>query len=67
MNARCAAGVRYDIAPPYLDAPCDPLGPDGFVELPRAPGLGYLIRWDYIDAHRLPVSTAEPVAPLHPR
>ncbi|OBI47783.1 enolase C-terminal domain-like protein [Mycobacterium sp. E787] len=60
-------GVRYDAAPPYLDAPCDPLGPDGFVELPQAPGLGYLIRWDYIDAHRLPVSTAEPVAPLHPR
>lgn len=44
-----------------------PLGPDGFVELPAAPGLGYQIRWDYIDDHRVPHTAVEPVAPLHPR
>jgi L-alanine-DL-glutamate epimerase-like enolase superfamily enzyme len=60
-------GVRYDTAPPYLEAPCDPLSPDGFVNLPQAPGLGYQIRWGYIESHRLPETSVEPVAPLHPR
>lgn len=60
-------GARYDTAPPYLHAPCDPLTPDGFVEIPSAPGLGYEIRWDYIEEHRLPDVAVEPVAPLHPR
>lgn len=46
---------------------CDPLGPDGYVDVPSAPGLGYRIVWDYIDAHRLDESQAEPVAPPHPR
>jgi L-alanine-DL-glutamate epimerase-like enolase superfamily enzyme len=60
-------GVRYDSAPPYLEAACDPLSPDGFVDLPLAPGLGYQILWDYIESHRLPDTQVEPVAPLHPR
>jgi len=60
-------GVRYDRPPAYLEASCDPLSPDGFVDLPRGPGLGYQIRWDYIEAHRLPGTQVEPVAPLHPR
>ncbi len=60
-------GVRYDSAPPYLEAPCDPLSQDGFVDLPLAPGLGYQILWDYIESHRLPDVPVEPVAPLHPR
>jgi L-alanine-DL-glutamate epimerase-like enolase superfamily enzyme len=60
-------GARYDAVPPYLEASCDPLGPDGLVDLPQAPGLGYQIRWDYIEDHRLPDTTAEPVAPMHPR
>jgi L-alanine-DL-glutamate epimerase-like enolase superfamily enzyme len=60
-------GVRYDAAPPYLTAPCDPLGPDGCVDLPSAPGLGYEIDWDYIESHPLTDTRAEPVAPLHPR
>lgn len=57
-------GVRYDTTPSYLKAPC---GPDGYVGVPSAPGLGHQIVWDYIDAHRLDESQAEPVAPLHPR
>lgn len=59
--------ARYDSAPPYLKTPCDPLTPDGYVEIPSAPGLGYEIRWDYIESHRLPDAAVEPVAPLHPR
>ncbi len=60
-------GVDYDTPPPYLRAPCDPLSPDGYVTVPAGPGLGYDLRWDYIDEHRLPAAQAEPVAPLHPR
>lgn len=60
-------GVEYDAVPPYLHHACDPMDADGFVTVPTAPGLGYEIRWDYIDAHRLPETDVEAVAPLHPR
>ena len=43
-----APGVDYDAPHPYLGNTCDPLSPDGYVELPTAPGLGYEIEWDYI-------------------
>ncbi|WP_255731233.1 enolase C-terminal domain-like protein [Mycobacterium kiyosense] len=59
-------GARYE-APPYLEAACDPLDSAGFVAVPATPGLGYQIRWDYIEAHRLPDTQVEAVAPLHPR
>ena len=60
-------GVDYDATPLYLGAPCDPMGIDGFVTVPHAPGLGYDIRWDFIENHRLPETEAEAIAPLHPR
>jgi len=60
-------GVRYDVIPPYLEAACDPLDADGFVTVPQTPGLGYEIRWDYIDEHRLEDASPDAVAPLHPR
>jgi L-alanine-DL-glutamate epimerase-like enolase superfamily enzyme len=60
-------GVDYDAPPPYLAAACDPLDADGYVAVPQAPGLGYDIRWDYIDDHRLAETDVEAVAPLHPR
>ena len=60
-------GVRYDATPAYLKQPCDPLDREGFVRVPRSPGLGYEIDWDYIDDHRAPDTQVEPVAPLHPR
>jgi len=60
-------GIDYDATPPYLQAPCDPLSPDGFVSIPAGPGLGHELRWDYINQHRLPAAEVEPVAPLHPR
>ena len=43
-----APGVDYDAPHPYLNAICDKLDPDGYVNLPKGPGLGYDIVWDYI-------------------
>ncbi|MBI4220874.1 MAG: enolase [Chloroflexi bacterium] len=39
----------YDVTPPYLKAPCDPMDDDGYVHLPQAPGLGFEFNWDYIN------------------
>ena len=44
-----APGVDYDAPHPYLKAICDKLDPDGYVTMPKAPGLGYEIDWDYIN------------------
>ena len=60
-------GVDYGAPPPYLEHACDPLDRDGFVTIPDRPGLGYEIRWGYIEEHRLPETDVEAVAPLHPR
>jgi len=59
-------GVDYDATPPYLAEACDPMTPDGYVTMPRAPGLGYVVEWDYVDDHRLPDVHLEAAAPLHP-
>jgi hypothetical protein len=48
-----APGVDYDAPHPYLREICDRLDPDGYVTLPAAPGLGYQIVWDAIEANRL--------------
>ncbi|MBV9356367.1 MAG: enolase [Chloroflexi bacterium] len=48
-----APGVDYDAPHPYLRETCDRLDPDGYITLPRAPGLGYQIVWDAIEANRL--------------
>jgi L-alanine-DL-glutamate epimerase-like enolase superfamily enzyme len=47
-----APGVDYDTPPPYLEEICDPLDEDGTVRVPTEPGMGYKIRWDYIDEYR---------------
>jgi L-alanine-DL-glutamate epimerase-like enolase superfamily enzyme len=44
-----APGVDYETPLPYLDEICDPLDADGYVSVPQEPGLGYKIRWDYIE------------------
>ena len=44
-----APGVDYDAPHPYLKATCDRIDAQGYVALPRAPGLGYEVVWDYID------------------
>lgn len=48
-----APGVDCDTPPPYLEAICDPLESDGYVPLPREPGMGYRICWDYIEKNKV--------------
>lgn len=43
-----APGLDYDAHVPYLRSTCDPLESDGYVSVPRMPGMGYDIDWDYI-------------------
>lgn len=40
--------LEYNNTPPWLNAPIDPLDKDGYVSVPKLPGLGYDINWDYI-------------------
>ncbi|MBQ9910814.1 MAG: hypothetical protein IJM50_04910 [Lachnospiraceae bacterium] len=39
--------------PPWLNRPIDPMDEHGFVEVPKLPGLGYDINWDYINEYKL--------------
>jgi L-alanine-DL-glutamate epimerase-like enolase superfamily enzyme len=48
-----APGVDYETPPPYLAAIGDPMDEQGFVHLPQAPGMGYQIKWDYIEEYRI--------------
>lgn len=48
-----APGVDCETPPPYLEALCDLLDPDGTVPVPQEPGMGYRIRWDYIEENRM--------------
>ncbi|MCD6303142.1 MAG: enolase [Anaerolineae bacterium] len=48
-----APGLDYDVTPPYLEAPSDPLDEDGYVPLPQEPGMGYRLNWDYIQDNRI--------------
>ena len=60
-------GIDGDAVPPYLGSACDPMDGDGCVTVPTGPGLGYDIRRDYIDDHRVADVAVEAIAPLHPR
>ena len=44
-----APGVDYDAPHPYLRTTCDRIDAEGFVHMPKGPGMGYEIEWDYID------------------
>jgi L-alanine-DL-glutamate epimerase-like enolase superfamily enzyme len=44
-----APGVDYDTPHPYLRATCDAIDGEGYVTLPRRPGMGYDIEWDFIE------------------
>jgi L-alanine-DL-glutamate epimerase-like enolase superfamily enzyme len=48
-----APGVDTITPPPYLEGICDPLAPDGTVAVPQEPGMGYRIRWDYVEENRI--------------
>ena len=39
----------YDVTPPSLKRPADPMDEDGCVHLPQGPGLGIEFDWDYIN------------------
>jgi len=43
-----APGVDYETPQPYLEDICDPLDSEGYVRVPQEPGMGYRIKWDYI-------------------
>jgi L-alanine-DL-glutamate epimerase-like enolase superfamily enzyme len=46
-----APGVDYDAPHPYLKNTCDRIDAEGYVHMPKGPGMGYEIEWDYIDAN----------------
>jgi len=46
-------GVDYERPQPYLEEICDPLDSKGYVPVPQEPGMGYKIRWDYIEENRI--------------
>ena len=48
-----APGVDYETPPPYLEEICDPMDAEGYVRVPQEPGMGYRIRWDYIEENRI--------------
>jgi hypothetical protein len=48
-----APGVDTVTPPPYLEAIADPVADDGTVPVPREPGMGYRLRWDYIEENRI--------------
>ena len=43
-----------DACPVFLKNPCDPLDNEGFVDIPKGPGLGIEFNWDYIQDNFLP-------------
>jgi len=43
----------YNACPPWLNSPVDPLDIEGYVAVPKLPGLGYDINWDYINENTL--------------
>ena len=48
-----APGVDYDTPQPYLEAICDPMDSEGYVQVPQDPGMGYKIKWDYIEENKV--------------
>jgi L-alanine-DL-glutamate epimerase-like enolase superfamily enzyme len=48
-----APGIDYETPEPYLEAICDPMDEKGYVQIPGEPGMGYRIKWDYIEENRV--------------
>jgi len=48
-----APGIDGETPPLYLEEICDPMDSEGYVHVPSAPGLGYKIKWDYIQENRI--------------
>ena len=45
--------IDYDAAPPWLNAPVDPMDAEGMVHVSQLPGVGYDINWAYIQDNLL--------------
>ena len=54
-----APGVDYDAPHPYLHNTCDKIDAEGFVHMPKGPGMGYEINWDYIDGNLVDPTSVE--------
>jgi L-alanine-DL-glutamate epimerase-like enolase superfamily enzyme len=48
-----APGLDYETPPPYFEEICDPLDREGYVPVPNEPGMGYKIKWDYIQENKV--------------
>ena len=48
-----APGLDYETPPPYFEEICDPLDSEGYVPVPEEPGMGYKIKWDYIEENKI--------------
>ena len=48
-----APGLDYETSPPYFEEICDPLDREGYVPVPKEPGMGYKIKWDYIQENKI--------------
>ncbi len=46
-------GVDYETPVPYWEEICDPMDSNGYVSIPQEPGMGYKIKWDYIEDNRI--------------
>lgn len=45
--------LNYDMTPPWFNRPVDFMDEEGFMHVPKAPGLGYDINWDYINSNEI--------------
>jgi len=46
-------GHDYETPEPYLEEIADPLDDQGYVHVSQEPGMGYRIKWDYIEENRI--------------
>lgn len=45
--------LNYDVTPPWLNAPVDPMDESGYVAVPQGAGLGVSVNEDYIEEHQV--------------
>jgi L-alanine-DL-glutamate epimerase-like enolase superfamily enzyme len=48
-----APNVDCETPLPYFEEICDPMDSEGCVSVPQEPGMGYKVKWDYIEEHRI--------------
>lgn len=52
-----APGFDYEesVQRPYLEEAPDPMDDEGYVKIPQEPGIGYKIKWDYIEDNKITI------------